>query len=67
MFNILQVGASLFASNIGSLHFVGIPGSAAEGGIAVATYELNVICYVYLLVETRILCGCLSVENKWVS
>jgi len=29
----LQIGASLFASNIGSGHFIGLAGSAAAGGI----------------------------------
>ncbi|XP_062955196.1 sodium/myo-inositol cotransporter 2 isoform X2 [Cynocephalus volans] len=33
------VGASLFASNIGSGHFVGLAGSGAATGISVAAYE----------------------------
>ncbi|XP_019505382.1 PREDICTED: sodium/myo-inositol cotransporter 2 isoform X2 [Hipposideros armiger] len=33
------VGASLFASNIGSGHFVGLAGSGAAAGISVAAYE----------------------------
>lgn len=37
-----QIGASLFASNIGSGHFVGIAGTAAAGGIAIGGYEWNV-------------------------
>ena len=37
-----QVGASLFASNIGSEHFIGLAGSGAADGIAVAVFELNV-------------------------
>ena len=37
-----QVGASLFASNIGSEHFIGLAGSAAATGIAIATFEMNV-------------------------
>ncbi|KAL8625982.1 hypothetical protein ACOMHN_012574 [Nucella lapillus] len=37
----LWVGASLFASNIGSLHFVGLAGSGAAAGIAIALYEFN--------------------------
>lgn len=37
-----QVGASLFASNIGSGHFVGLAGSGAAAGISVAAYEFNV-------------------------
>ena len=38
----LQVGASLFSSNIGSGSFVGLAGTGAANGIAVASYELNV-------------------------
>lgn len=38
----LQIGASLFASNIGSGHFVGIAGTAAAGGIAIGGFEWNV-------------------------
>jgi len=34
------VGASLFASNIGSEHLVGLAGSGAAGGIAVAQFEI---------------------------
>ena len=37
-----QVGASLFGSNIGSGHFVGLAGSAAASGIAIYMYELTV-------------------------
>lgn len=33
------VGASMFASNIGTEHFVGQAGSAAAGGLAVGLYE----------------------------
>ena len=38
----MQVGASLFASNIGSEHFIGLAGSGAASGIAVAAFEINV-------------------------
>lgn len=38
----MQVGASLFASNIGSEHFIGLAGSGAAAGIAVGAFELNV-------------------------
>ncbi len=38
----LLVGASLFASNIGTGHFISLPGSGAVGGLAVAGYELHV-------------------------
>ena len=37
-----QVGASLFASNIGSEHFVGLAGSGAAAGMGVGAFELNV-------------------------
>ena len=38
----LQVGASLFASNIGTGHFVGLAGNAANSGIGTAAFEINV-------------------------
>ncbi|MDH5475216.1 MAG: sodium:solute symporter [Cyclobacteriaceae bacterium] len=34
------IGASLFASNIGAEHLVGLAGSGASGGIAVAQFEI---------------------------
>lgn len=37
-----QVGASLFASNVGSGHFVGLAGSGAAAGLSAAAYEFNV-------------------------
>lgn len=37
-----QVGASLFASNIGSGHFVGLAGTGAAAGIATGGFEWNV-------------------------
>lgn len=37
-----QVGASLFASNVGSGHFIGLAGSGAAAGLSVTAYELNV-------------------------
>lgn len=37
-----QVGASLFASNIGSEHFIGLAGSGAAAGIGVGAFEFNV-------------------------
>jgi len=36
------MGASLFASNIGSNHFVGLAGTGAASGIAIAAVEWNV-------------------------
>ncbi|CAG0883754.1 unnamed protein product [Cyprideis torosa] len=38
----LPVGASIFASNIGSEHFVGLAGSGAAAGIGLGAYEVNV-------------------------
>ncbi|CAB1332868.1 unnamed protein product, partial [Coregonus sp. 'balchen'] len=37
------IGASLFASNIGSGHFVGIAGTAAAAGIAIGGFEWNAL------------------------
>ena len=37
-----MVGGSLFASNIGGTHFVGIAGDGAATGIAVVAYEWQV-------------------------
>lgn len=44
----LLVGSSLFASNIGSEHLVGLAGSGAAGGIAVAQFEI-LACLMLLL------------------
>ncbi|RWS08779.1 sodium/myo-inositol cotransporter-like protein [Dinothrombium tinctorium] len=38
----LPVGASVFASNIGSEHFMGLAGSGAASGLGVGAFELNV-------------------------
>uniref|UniRef100_A0A8C4ZEA3 Sodium/myo-inositol cotransporter 2 n=1 Tax=Gadus morhua TaxID=8049 RepID=A0A8C4ZEA3_GADMO len=38
----LPVGASLFASNVGSGHFIGLAGSGAAAGIAAIAYEWSV-------------------------
>ncbi|CAF3709290.1 unnamed protein product [Rotaria sordida] len=43
------VGASLFASNIGSGHFIGLSGSGASSGIAVAGFELGAIYILMVL------------------
>ncbi|KAL6097041.1 slc5a1 [Pungitius sinensis] len=43
------IGASLFASNIGSGHFVGIAGTAAAGGIAIGGMEWNALVVVIIL------------------
>uniref|UniRef100_A0A4W5KBL0 Sodium/glucose cotransporter 1 n=1 Tax=Hucho hucho TaxID=62062 RepID=A0A4W5KBL0_9TELE len=43
------IGASLFASNIGSGHFVGIAGTAAAGGLAIGGFEWNALVVVVIL------------------
>ncbi|KAK6192710.1 hypothetical protein SNE40_004136 [Patella caerulea] len=45
----IPIGASLFASNIGSGHFVGLAGSGAAGGIGIAVFELNAIFILMIL------------------
>lgn len=42
------VGASLFASNIGSEHLVGLAGAGASSGVAMAHYELHAWCLLVL-------------------
>lgn len=44
----LIVGASIFASNIGSEHLVGLAGSGATDGVAMAHYELHAWCLLVL-------------------
>lgn len=43
------IGMSLFASNIGSINFVGIAGSGAASGLAVVMFEWNAIFLLILL------------------
>src|SRR6202050_1346804 len=38
------IGASIFASNIGSEHVVGLAGGGATDGVAFAHYELHAWC-----------------------
>src|SRR5438874_9494061 len=42
------IGASIFASNIGSEHIVGLAGSGARDGVAMAHYELHAWCLLVL-------------------
>ena len=42
------IGASIFASNIGSEHIVGLAGSGAKDGVAMAHYELQAWCLLVL-------------------
>lgn len=42
------IGASIFASNIGSEHIVGLAGSGAKDGVSLAHYELHAWCLLVL-------------------
>ena len=42
------IGCSLFASNIGSEHLVGLAGTGAKDGMAMAHYELHAWCLLVL-------------------
>src|SRR5512140_202933 len=42
------IGASIFASNIGSEHIVGLAGSGAQSGVAMAHYEFHAWCLLVL-------------------
>src|SRR3569623_136774 len=42
------IGASIFASNIGSEHIVGLAGSGARDGMALAHYEFHAWCLLIL-------------------
>ncbi|KAK3105233.1 hypothetical protein FSP39_020356 [Pinctada imbricata] len=57
----LPVGASLFVSNIGSEHFIGLSGSGAARGISVGAWEFNAILLLQLLgwifIPVYIACG----------
>jgi len=44
----LIIGSSLFASNIGSEHLVGLAGTGARDGMAMAHYELHAWCLLVL-------------------
>lgn len=44
------VGSSLFVSNIGTEHFIGLAGSGAAGGISVGAWEFNAVLLLQLLV-----------------
>ena len=50
------MGASLFASNIGSGHFIGLAGTAAATGIGIAAFELSVSFWRYWFQIFCVLC-----------
>ncbi|XP_042312453.1 sodium/myo-inositol cotransporter [Sceloporus undulatus] len=45
----LAIGASLFVSNIGSEHFIGLAGSGAASGFAVGAWEFNALMLLQVL------------------
>ena len=45
----IAVGASVFASNIGSEHFVGLAGTGAASGIGVGAFELDATILLQIL------------------
>jgi len=45
----IPVGASIFASNIGSGHFIGLAGTGAASGIGIAAFELSAIFFIMML------------------
>ena len=49
---------SLFASNIGSEHLVGLSGSGAAAGIGVLAFELNVslVCFLFIFLTNFYVC-----------
>ncbi|XP_052760159.1 sodium/myo-inositol cotransporter-like isoform X1 [Mya arenaria] len=55
------IGASLFVSNIGTEHFIGLSGSGAASGIGVGAWEFNAILLLQLLgwvfIPVYIACG----------
>ncbi|XP_066476333.1 sodium/myo-inositol cotransporter isoform X3 [Tiliqua scincoides] len=57
----MVIGASLFVSNIGSEHFIGLAGSGAASGFAVGAWEFNALMLLQLLgwvfVPVYIRCG----------
>ncbi|XP_051869406.1 sodium/myo-inositol cotransporter-like [Pristis pectinata] len=45
----VAIGASLFVSNIGSEHFIGLAGSGAASGFAVGAWEFNAVLLLQVL------------------
>ncbi|XP_067849340.1 sodium/myo-inositol cotransporter-like [Heptranchias perlo] len=45
----MTIGASLFVSNIGSEHFIGLAGSGAASGFAVGAWEFNAVLLLQVL------------------
>ncbi|XP_067658854.1 sodium/myo-inositol cotransporter-like [Haliotis asinina] len=57
----LPVGASLYVSNIGTEHFIGLAGSGAANGIAVGAWELNALLILqisgWIFIPVYLSCG----------
>uniref|UniRef100_H2YET9 Uncharacterized protein n=1 Tax=Ciona savignyi TaxID=51511 RepID=H2YET9_CIOSA len=57
----LPVGASIFASNIGSGHFIGLAGAGATGGIAIGSFEwiapYNILMLGWMFLPIYLACG----------
>ncbi|XP_078483493.1 sodium/myo-inositol cotransporter 2-like isoform X1 [Ciona intestinalis] len=57
----LPVGASIFASNIGSGHFIGLAGAGATGGIAIGSFEwiapYNILMLGWIFLPIYLACG----------
>ncbi|XP_046559241.1 sodium/myo-inositol cotransporter-like [Haliotis rubra] len=55
------IGASLFVSNIGTEHFIGLAGSGAASGISVGAWELNALLILqmagWIFIPVYISCG----------
>ena len=66
-----QIGASLFASNIGSGHFVGLAGTGAASGIAMGAFEWNVSAFLpphpifWLMWGGGAVCDSVTARERW--
>src|SRR6059058_1036160 len=64
------IGASIFASNIGSEHVVGLAGAGATSGVALAHYELHAWCLLVLawvFVPFYSRAWCTRCPSSWVA
>ena len=59
-----MIGASIFASNIGSEHIVGLAGSGATSGVALAHYELHAWCLLVLGLGLRAVLHALAWSSR---
>ena len=63
---------SLFASNIGSEHLIGLSDSGAAAGIGVGAFELNVslVCFFFVFqtnfVNSDVCRSCLYIFISWI-